>query len=92
MRFAALAILGLFTAVACEKRQGDESGRAPDAADTVVTSEQNVDTAIITHDTTIDVDTARHEGDQPVSQDTLKEPSGVGTPSADTGSADTTQQ
>jgi hypothetical protein len=83
MKFATLAILGIFTVAACEKRGSDETGRA-DAADTIVTSEQNVDTAIITQDTTVDVDTVRHEGDQPVSKDTLKESSGTGSPSADT--------
>jgi hypothetical protein len=90
MKFATLAILGIFAVAACEKRAGDETGRA-DAADTVVTSEQNVDTAIITRDTTIDVDTVRHEGDKPISKDTLKQ-SSPGAPSADTGSADTIQQ
>jgi hypothetical protein len=92
MRFEALAILGLLTVAACQERQGDETGRAVDAADTVVTSEQNVDTTIVTQDTTVDVDTVRHEGDQPVSEDTLREPSGTNAPSADTGSADTAQQ
>lgn len=91
MRFEALAILGLLTVAACQERPGDETGRV-DAADTVVTSEQNVDTTIVTQDTTVDVDTVRHEGDQPVSEDTLKETSGTDTPSADTGSADTAQQ
>jgi hypothetical protein len=92
MKFAALAFLSLFTVAACDQRQGDETGRAVDAADTVVTSEQNVDTTVITRDTTVDVDTVRHEGDQPVSEDTLKGSSGAGAPSADTGSADTLQQ
>ena len=90
MKFAALALLGLFTVAACEKREADETGSAVDAADTVVTSEQNVDTTVITQDTTVDVDTVRHEGDQPVSEDTLQQPSDA--PSADTGSADTNQQ
>jgi hypothetical protein len=89
MRFEALVILGLLSVAACQKREGDETGRA---ADTVVTSEQNVDTAIVMQDTTVDVDTVRHEGDQPVSEDTLKEPSGTNAPSADTSSADTAQQ
>jgi hypothetical protein len=92
MRLEALAILGLLTVAACEKRQGEETGRAVDAADTVVTSEQNLDTTIVTQDTTVDVDTVRHEGDQPVSEDTLKETSGANAPSADAGLADTTQQ
>ena len=92
MKFEALAILGLLTVAACQPREGDETGRAVDAADTVVTSEQNVDTTIVTQDTTVDVDTVRHEGDQPVSEDTLQQPSGAGAPSADTGSTDTTRQ
>ena len=83
MKFATLAILGIFTVAACEKREADETGRMG-AADTIVTSEQNVDTAIITQDTTVDVDTVRHQGDQPVSKDTLKESSGTGSPSVDT--------
>ena len=82
MRFEALAILGLLTVAACQERQGDETGRAVDAADTT----------IVTQDTTVDVDTVRHEGDQPVSEDTLREPSGTNAPSADTGSADTARQ
>ena len=92
MKFAALAFLSLFAVAACDQRQGDETGRAVDAADTIVTSEQNLDTTVITQDTTVEVDTVRHEGDQPVSEDTLQQPSGAGAPSADTGSADTTQQ
>ena len=92
MKFAALAILGLFTVAACDQRQGDETGRAVDAADTVVTSEQNVDTTIITQDTAVEEDTVEQEGDQPVSRDTLQQPSRNTSPSADTGLADTTQQ
>ena len=86
MKFAALALLGLCSLAACDKRQGDETGRAADGADTVVTSEQNVDTTIVTQDTTVDVDTVKKEGDQPISRDTLSE---TGSPSADTSHADT---
>jgi hypothetical protein len=92
MKFAVLAILGLVTVAACDQRPGDETGRAVDAADTIVTSEENLDTTVITQDTTVDVDTLRQEGDQPVSEDTLTQPSGADAPAADTGSADTTQQ
>ena len=63
MKFAALAFLSLFTVAACDQRQGDETGRAVDAADTIVTSEENLDTTVITQDTAVDVDTVRHEGD-----------------------------
>jgi hypothetical protein len=91
MKLAALAILGLLSVAACEQRRGDETGRAADAADTVITSEQNVDTAIITQDTQVEVDTIKQEGDRPVSRDTLQQPSRT-TPSADTGVADTARQ
>ena len=93
MRFAALAVLGLCTIVACEQRPGDETGRAVDAADTVITSEQDVDTTIVTHDTTVDVDTIRQEGDEPVARDTLDQSNpSTTTPSGDTGLTDTLQQ
>lgn len=88
MRLAALALFGLFAIAGCEARQGDETGRAVDAADTVVTSEQNVDTTIITRDTTVEVDTIRQEGDRPVSRDTIQSSR---TPTT-TPSTDTTQQ
>jgi hypothetical protein len=52
----------------------------------VVTSEQNVDTTIVTQDTTVDVDTVKKEGDQPVGRDTLSE---TGSPSTDTAHSDT---
>lgn len=93
MKFAALAILGLCTLAACDQRPGAETGRAVDAADTVITSEQDVDTTIVTQDTTVEVDTIRQEGDEPVSRDTLQR-SGptTTTPSGDTGLVDTTQQ
>jgi len=89
MKLAALAILGLVTVAACDQRQGDETGRAVDAADTVITSEQNLDTTIITRDTTVEVDTIKHEGDEPVSRDTLQQPGSSTTPT-DTGLTDTT--
>jgi hypothetical protein len=44
-----------------------------DAADTIVTTEQSVDTAIVTQDTSVDVDTVQREGDGPVSRDTLQQ-------------------
>ena len=81
MKLAALALLGIVGVAACNQRKGDETGRAVDAADTVVTSEQNVDTTIVTQDTMVETDTTHHEGDRPVSKDTLRQPS---TPSADT--------
>lgn len=66
--FAALAALAVLAG--CQSRE--ETGRAVDGADTVVTTRQEQDTAIITTDTTVDVDTVRREGDQPVARDTVQ--------------------
>jgi hypothetical protein len=66
----AIALLGALTLGACNARE--ETGRAVEAADTVVTTRQEMDTAIITHDTTVDVDTTRKEGESPVSRDTVQ--------------------
>lgn len=66
----AVAVLGAMGLGACTPRE--ESGRAAESADTVVTTRQEMDTAIITTDTTVDVDTTRREGDRPVGQDTVQ--------------------
>ena len=76
-----------------QHRRVSYSGKATrpavrDGADTVVTSEQNVDTAIVTQDTTVDVDTTKKEGDEPVSRDTLSE---TGSPSAEGVPSDSAQ-
>ena len=67
----AVAVVGLLGLAACTPRE--ESGRAVDAADTVVTTRQEMDTAIVTHDTTVEVDTVHREGDRPVSRDTVRQ-------------------
>jgi hypothetical protein len=73
MKIVNLAVLSLLTVAACEKRPGaDETGRAADAADTVITSNETRDTAIVTADTSIDVDTTKKEGDKTVDRDTLQ--------------------
>ncbi|HUF34459.1 MAG TPA: hypothetical protein VMN37_00850 [Gemmatimonadales bacterium] len=64
------AMLGILLVGACSPRE--ETGRAVDAADTVVTIRQEMDTAIITTDTTVDVDTTRREGDRAVGRDTVQ--------------------
>lgn len=93
MKLAALAILGLVTLSACETRQGEESARAVDAADTIITSEQNVDTTIVTQDTTVEVDTVRRDSDEPASRDTLQGTSPTtSTTTTDTVGLDTLQQ
>jgi hypothetical protein len=78
MRIVNLAVLSLLTVAACESRPGaDETGRAEDAgvdvADTVVTSDQTLDTTIVTQDTSVEVDTISREGDQTVNRDTLQQ-------------------
>jgi hypothetical protein len=58
--FAGLALLvGL---VACENREGRDTGRV-DAADTSVTTRTTQDTTIVTSDTTVETDTMVREGD-----------------------------
>jgi hypothetical protein len=92
MKLVAPALLAMLTLAACEAREGEESGRAVDAADTIITSEQNVDTTIVTQDTTVEVDTIRQEGEEPASRDTLQQTSPSATQPADTGALDTVQQ
>ena len=38
----------------------------------MVTTEQTMDTTIVTHDTSVDVDTTHKEGDKPVDRDTVR--------------------
>ena len=74
MRVVNLAILSLLALAACENKADDrETGRrAGEGADTMVTTEQTVDTAIVTQDTSVDVDTTHIEGDEPVGRDTVQ--------------------
>ena len=74
MRVVTFAVLSTLTLAACEKRADErETGREPgEGADTMVTTEQRVDTAIITQDTSVDVDTTHKEGDRPVRRDTVQ--------------------
>jgi hypothetical protein len=43
-----------------------------DAADTIVTSDQTLDTTIVTQDTSVEVDTVSKDGDETVRRDTLQ--------------------
>ena len=73
MRVVNLAVLSLLALTACGDRAGDrETGRAGEGADTMVTTEQTVDTTIVTKDTSVDVDTTHKEGDKPVDRDTIQ--------------------
>jgi hypothetical protein len=69
-----LAVLSLLALTACGDRTDDrETGRrAGEGADTMVTTEQTLDTTIVTQDTTVDVDTTHREGDEPVQRDTVQ--------------------
>ena len=70
MKAGIAAALAILMVGACTPRE--ETGRAVDAADTVVTTRQEMDTAIVTHDTTVEVDTIEREGDRPVGEDTVQ--------------------
>jgi hypothetical protein len=74
MRVVNLAVLSLLALAACENRADDrETGRmAGDGSDTMVTTEQTLDTTIVTQDTSVDVDTAHKEGDETVDRDTVQ--------------------
>jgi len=76
MRILNLAVLSLLTIAACQSRPGsDETGRAAgeaEAVDTTITTDQTLDTTIVTQDTNVDVDTTKKEGDTTVGRDTLQ--------------------
>jgi hypothetical protein len=76
MRILNLAVLSFLAIAACESRPGsDETGRATgeaEAADTTVTTDQTLDTTIVTEDTSVDVDTTKKQGDETVGRDTLQ--------------------
>ena len=74
MKVVNLAVLSLLALAACENRADDrETGRqAGEGADTMVTTEQTLDTTIVTQDTSVDVDTTHKEGDEPVRRDTVQ--------------------
>jgi uncharacterized lipoprotein len=70
---AAAAALGIVMLAGCNK--GQETGRANDAnsaTDTLVTTRQTRDTTLITHDTTVDVDTTVKRGDNSTVVDTTR--------------------
>ena len=83
MRIPLAMALTAAVLVGCNNR-GQETGRAGGATDTVVTTRQTQDTALITHDTTVSVDTNIKRGDNATRVDTTKR-TGTG------GMADTTR-
>ena len=74
MKVLNLAVLSLLALAACENNADDrETGRrAGEGADTMITTEQTLDTTIVTQDTTVDVDTVHKEGDETVRRDTIQ--------------------
>jgi hypothetical protein len=74
MRSLLAVALGLASLAGC--RRGEETGRAGGAVDTVVTSRQTEDTALVSHDTTVRVDTTVKRGDKATSTDTVKKTRG----------------
>ena len=82
----ALALIVVVLLPACQKRE--ETGRAGEAQDTVVTTKQTQDTMLVSHDTTVKVDMNVKHGDRPTRVDTVKKTSGATQPmGADTGTA-----
>lgn len=82
MRFVlAAGALAVATLVGCDTR-ANETGRVGEAVDTVVTTEQTRDTALITHDTTVDVDTTVKEGTRTTGMDTVENTTGQQPPPA----------
>jgi hypothetical protein len=78
--------LGLVAATLAGCKSREETGQAGEATDTVVTSRQTQDTALVTHDTNITVDTNIKRGDKSTRVDTVKKSQGSNQPS-DTTSA-----
>jgi hypothetical protein len=75
MRMVLTAALVGAALVGC-KKAGEESGRVGSAVDTVVTSRQTQDTAVIKTDTTVKVDTNVDRGDRATTVDTLQKKKG----------------
>ncbi len=77
MRFVlAAGALAVAALAGCNNNRANETGRAGESMDTVVTTRQTKDTAIITHDTTVDVDTTVKHGDRTTGMDTVKNTTG----------------
>lgn len=74
MRLPLAIALGIVTLAGCNKPRGTgETGAAGGAAtDTLVTTKETQDTALITHDTTVKTDTTVKHGDKATAVDTTK--------------------
>jgi len=75
MRMVITAALVGAALVGC--KGGEESGRVGGAVDTVVTSRQTQDTAVISTDTTVKTDTNVDRGDRATTVDTVAKKKGA---------------
>jgi hypothetical protein len=78
----AAGAVALAALVGCNNNRANETGRAGESTDTVVTTQQTQDTALISHDTTVNVDTTMKEGDRATRTDTVKNTTGQQQPGA----------
>lgn len=78
----AAGALAVATLAGCNNNRANETGRVGESVDTVVTTQQTQDTALISHDTTVDVDTTMKEGNRATGMDTVKNTTGQQQPGA----------
>lgn len=76
MRIPFAVAVGMMSLAGCNR--GQETGRSG-ATDTMVTSRQTQDTTLISHDTTVKVDTTVKRGDKATRMDTVKKSTRSGT-------------
>jgi hypothetical protein len=73
MRLPVAVALGVLALAGCSKNRENQTGQLGGAAtDTMVTTRQTQDTALIRHDTTVKVDTAVKHGTKATKVDTTK--------------------
>jgi hypothetical protein len=79
MRLPVAVALGIVTLLGCNRPRegGGETGQAGTATDTTITTKQTQDTMLVSHDTSVDVDTTVKHGDKSTRVDTTKK-SGAG--------------
>jgi hypothetical protein len=85
MRFPLAVALLVVSLAGCKR--GAETARVGESRDTVVTNRQTQDTAIVTHDTTVKVDTSMRRGERTLRADTVKKTGGARRGAADTSTA-----
>jgi hypothetical protein len=84
MRLALALALLVATLPGCKPRDA----RVGEAQDTVITNKQTQDTLLVSHDTTVKVDTNVNRGERTTRVDTVKKTSGATKPApSDTGRA-----